>query len=175
METPHADGVTVHSFQIGDNELLLAELVRNETGAEYDEIVLFRHTEKDAEAVLKCGATIEEWTSIQPIDPKYDYRSNGQTKVLVVIVAYEVFGVFRLVETEVEGPRFEISKEPLNESYRKRKKKNEAAFRMKLERIPFSKNAARVKGWEGKEIRTMASSTVSSGARSDLYWGIKIE
>jgi len=36
METPPADGVTVHSFQIGDNELLLAELVRNETGAEYE-------------------------------------------------------------------------------------------------------------------------------------------
>ena len=78
---------------------LLVDVVRQEFGVEHDEIVLFRHTKKDSDIVLKYCEDLDDWTACQPIGAKYDYRMDGKTKSLVAIVVHCIYRVFRLGDT----------------------------------------------------------------------------
>lgn len=143
---------------------MLVDLLKENCGVDDEEIVLFRHTKDDVKVVKDCGASIEEWSAIQYVDdPKYDYRQNGKTKILAVIVAEEerdiLYDVYRVGPTEVEGPRYSISSPELVESYRMRNRPNEKAFRVKFTSVPFDSRGCEVIGWRNRGICPVADSS----------------
>lgn len=147
----------------------VVELVSRENGVAHEEIVLFRHANKDVEIVLDCHASLEEWTSVQPTGTRYDYWDEGKTKILVVIVRNRVFGVYRVTGIDAEGPRYSLASKQLIKSFLARNKKDVPARRFALERVDSSATGATVTGWEGKEINPVARSG------GTLFWEIEVD
>jgi hypothetical protein len=60
--------------------------------------MLFRHSNQKVRALIRAGADVEEYTSVQPTNTKYDYLDDGKPpiQILVVIVEDRVRAVFRV-------------------------------------------------------------------------------
>ena len=97
----------------------LVDLVSQETGADFAEMMLLRHSTDSVEKVIACGASVEEWTSIHPTGTKYDFWATGRRRItlVVVIVRDQVFGVYRVVGIEAEGALYTLASETLRRSY----------------------------------------------------------
>ena len=51
----------------------LASLVAKEVGVDPQHVLLLRHSNKSVAALEREGASIEEYTLVQPTDSRYDY------------------------------------------------------------------------------------------------------
>ena len=150
----------------------LVGAVREETGVEFDHIILLRNANWRVDGLRGRGGSMDEWVSIKTKGTKYDYwrEDKPRAELVVVIVrdgAYDcVFGVYRVHGIEAEGTVASLATEPVRENSTK---KNKLARKFRVERISFSGTDARITGWGGKEICGVA--------RSDgtLFWEIKVD
>src|SRR4051812_45875293 len=94
----------------------LIDVVKQETGADFDEMALLRHFDS-IDRLIELGGTVEEFTNLQPKDTKWDFWRDGKPpiRVLVVIVHDHVFGIFRVREVEAEGAFYALASAPLRQ------------------------------------------------------------
>jgi hypothetical protein len=148
----------------------LVDLVSQETGADFAQIMLLRHSTDAVDKLDACGGSVEEWTSIQPPGSKYDYWADGkpQIHVVVVIVRDRVYGVYRVLGVEAEGTRYSLASKALRQSYIERGREDGPARRFTIERIPCTAVDAQITGWKGKEINPVSRCHVK------LFWEIEV-
>ena len=115
--------------------------------------MLLRHSTGSVQKLLSCGATIEEYTAIQPNGTYYDYRlpNKPEVQVVVVVVDEKVYGVFRITGIEAEGTNYSLASPEYREFDRIRKKPELSARRYSLERIPSVVDGQPVTGWERRQ------------------------
>jgi len=59
----------------------LVDLIRKESSAEFDQIMLLRHSNDNIDKLIARGGSVEEYTFIQPIDSDYDYWTRGKPRI----------------------------------------------------------------------------------------------
>lgn len=128
----------------------LAALVATEQQVSPHAIMLLRHASGSAERLRRHGATLEEYTALQPIDSKYDYHRTGseQIAIVVVIVGDRVFGVFRVAGVDAAGTNFTLA----SAAYLSfdAGSREVASRRFLLERLPSVAAGLGVRGWESR-------------------------
>lgn len=150
----------------------LVDLVRRETGAQYSEIMLLRHSNDSISKLLACGATVEEYTAMQPTGSKWDFWAEGKLPidVVAVIVEKSLYGVFRILGVEAVGTTFSISSSAHRRFDIERGKSERPARRFSLQRVPTPADSLAVTGWERKEISPVLRSKNPDG----LFWKIEV-
>ena len=128
----------------------LTELVASETGLPVEALMLLRHSNDSTRFLFECGASVEEYTAIQPVGSKYDYFRDPlhPVRAVIVIVNDHVYAVFRVTGIARSGPNFEVASPPYIEFDRRRNKPSRNCHYFRLEQIPVSAVARRVIGWE---------------------------
>ena len=110
--------------------------------------MFLRHGNDSIAALRQNGATVEEFTAIQPIGSKYDYFNPKKERVHVVVVLVEdqVYGVFRVLRVEAEGTNHSLGSEP----YRRfdSNKRTRSCRRFSLQRLSSISTGLPVRGWE---------------------------
>jgi len=83
----------------------LGTLIANEANVQPEEVMLLRHGNTQVRLLEQYGATIEEYTLIQPTDSKYDFWADGrpQINVVVVVVDDHVNIVYRILGFRDDG------------------------------------------------------------------------
>lgn len=83
----------------------LARLIADETNSQLDQIMLLRHSNSKTKGLLQAGATIEEYTLVQPTNSKYDFLADGKPpiQVVVAIVNERVHAVYKIAGVERVG------------------------------------------------------------------------
>ncbi|MCV2366439.1 HNH endonuclease [Paucibacter sp. DJ1R-11] len=132
----------------------LAALISSENGVAKDAILLLRHGNDSVAALRKCGATVEEYTALQPIESKYDYWHPKRPRIsfVCVIVDDKVYGVFKVTGVQAEGSSKDLaSAEYLAFDSGKSKR---LCRRFALHEVPSLAVGQRVSGWERGRTRT---------------------
>ena len=135
----------------------LAELVSREAGCSLAQIMLLRHSNESVAHIRRCGATVEEYTAIQPVGSKYDFFHPDfpPVSVLVVIAEDRVYGVYRVLGVEARGrygelgseayKRFDLERQP-----DERKRAKLTCHRFTLQPLASTAIGLPVTGWEGR-------------------------
>lgn len=131
----------------------LATAVASVAGVSSNDVMLLRHSSNTVAQLLRAGATIAEYTEVQPIGSKYDYldEEQGAVSVVVVIVNDRVHGIFRVLGVQREGTTYSLTSAAHRHFDEKRGKKERPARRYRLEAIPTDLVGAAVHGWESRE------------------------
>lgn len=132
--------------------MLLNDLVASETKIPVAALMLLRHSNDSTRFLRACGASIEEYTAIQPVGSKYDYfrDSSARVEAVVVIVEDKVYGVFRVVGVVRSGSSYDIASPEYVEFDRRRAKAARQCHYFHLEQVPTSATGRQVHGWEGR-------------------------
>ena len=148
----------------------LAELVMLETQAPLPTIMLLRHSDKSIKPLRRCGATVEEYTSIQPIGTKFDYfRNKPNILVVVVIVEDHVFGVYRIVGIEAEGTNYSLASDAFKRFDETRNKRKIQCRKFCLEPIISISVGLPVHGWEKRWISAVQRNEDSFFNEIEVY------
>ena len=83
----------------------LAALVAKEVGVDPQNVMLLRHSNSRVAALLREGASIEEFTLVQPIDSRYDFLASGRIpiRIVIAIVNDHVHAIYRIDGVEDEN------------------------------------------------------------------------
>ena len=127
----------------------LAKLISRETNVSLENIMLLRHGIAKTQALLKYGATIEEYTLVQPENSMYDFIAKNKTpiQIVVAIVDDKVYAVYRIYGVE----RFGTTRTLVSKNFCKfdielgYKEKPAKLFRS--EKIESSSTGKFVRGW----------------------------
>ncbi len=114
--------------------------------------MLLRHSNESTRLLSECGASIEEYTAIQPVGTKYDYFRDPEhpMKAVIVIVEDHVYAVFRVAGVLRSGTNFEVASPEYAEFDRRRDKASRNCHYFRLEQIPVSAVGRCIHGWEGR-------------------------
>ncbi len=149
----------------------LVELVSKETSEDFTQIMLLRHSNDDMKKLKARGVSVEEYTSIQPTDSKYDYWAQDRPRIRVVVVIVDdcVSGVYRVRGVEREGNISSLSSNALQQFNKVRGRKDRRGRRFKMAQTPCAAINVKVTGWEGRQRIPVA--------RSDkkLFFAIEVE
>lgn len=134
----------------------LADTVSQDTGVPTHQILLLRHASENVRALLRFGGTIEEYTALQPVDSRYDFLSEkqGPVRVVVVIVQDRIYDVFEVRGVEGEGTTYQLASAARREFDLARAREDRQAKQFDL--VPLTSRAIghSVRGWEGGRTRT---------------------
>ena len=83
----------------------LASLVAKEVGVDPQHVLLLRHSNKSVAALEREGASIEEYTLVQPTDSRYDYFAERYPRIgcVVVVVHDHVHSVYHVQGVAAQG------------------------------------------------------------------------
>ncbi len=85
----------------------LASTIAAELGIDPQSLLLLRHGNRKTAALRKAGASIEEYTLVQPTDSKYDFSvsriNEPPLQAVAVIVDDKVHAVYKIVGVEKVG------------------------------------------------------------------------
>lgn len=158
----------------------LVDLIRQETGAEFSQIMLLRHGNDKVEKLEKLGGTIEEYTHTQPTGSSYDFLASNKAAIhyVVVIVRDEVYGLYHVEGIEVEGTHGAVATKPylafLRKVHKLRAQVNDLpARRFNLKQIHSAAIGANVTGWKGRNA--VARSEQQDGSAGKNFWNAEIE
>lgn len=128
----------------------LTELVASEANLPIESLMLLRHSNESTRFLIDCGASIEEYTAIQPRGSKYDYFRDLEHPIRAVIVIVEdhVYGVFQVAGIVRSGTNFEVASPEYVKFDRGRDKASRDCHYFRLEQIPLSAVGRRIRGWE---------------------------
>ena len=128
----------------------LVEVVSHETGITAEKIVLLRHSTDSVRVLRKCGATVEEYTALQPVGTKYDFYRNpaNLNQIVVAIVEDHVYGVFKINGIARTGSNYDLASVEYILFDKSREKPPRHCHYFNLEAIPTSVIGQRVSGWE---------------------------
>lgn len=132
----------------------LAELIRQETGVDSAQTMFLRHTNSSLMLLRQQGASVEEYTALQPIGSRFDFLRGGTTptSLVVVICNDKVFGVYRLDGVDATGLTDQICTPEYRAFQQARGKPSRMSRRFRLLPLPSGSIGAKVSGWEGREI-----------------------
>ncbi len=163
----------------------LASLICREHKVSPEEIMLLRHANVSVALLRRFGASMEEYTAIQPIDSRYDYwrASQPQVTVVVVIVEDHVQGVYRVVGVEGEGTNYSLGSDAYKrfESDRANPAPVLLCRKFQLQRLASVSTGLRVRGWEGRTRTPVQRSAdtffaeIEVGPTDDADMGMEVE
>jgi len=149
----------------------LAELINQETGVNFEHIMLLRHFNR-IHTLIQLGGTVEEFTSLQLAGTKWDFWRDGrpQIEVVVVIVHDVVYGVYRILGVEAEGTLDDLAGEAHQDFLIEGEDWREdlQVRRFSMERIPSVATNRPITGWKGREISALLRSD------GNLFWEIEV-
>lgn len=80
-------------------EMNIASYFASQTGVEPQHLMLLRHSNTKLQALARAGASIEEFTLLQPTNSRYDYYAEGRDPIrcVVVIANDHVEAIYRIL------------------------------------------------------------------------------
>lgn len=133
----------------------LAAAASEDAGVPVEQVLLLRHSSKNIRALLRAGASVEEYTALQPTGSKYDFLDEGYgpARVVVVVVHDIVYDVYALAGVESEGTTYSMASPALHQFDLERGRQDRLARRFRLVSLPSRVVGQPVRGWEGR-VRT---------------------
>ena len=128
----------------------LGDTIAHELQVEPNEVFLLRHGNSKVDALLAAGATIEEYTCVQPIESRYNYLADGKPaiRVIVVIVKDHVYAAYWLKRADnTIGTTWSLTSRAFQKFDEKLGYKEKAARRFILEEAPTKTKKRLVYGW----------------------------
>jgi hypothetical protein len=143
--------------------LNLAQLVTQEVQVPVEAIMFLRHGNDKIALLRRHGVTIEEYTRVQPIGSKYDYFNPAEPRIAIVVVVAEdrIYGVYRVVGVEEEGPTYSVATEAYKNFDMEQDIPERECRRFNLSPIVSVCIGLPVRGWEGRAIATVQRSNHS--------------
>ena len=134
----------------------LIDLVIKETGELRQSIMILRHSPSDIKTIEKHGVSVEEFTYLQEFGDRYDFFNPKYPKVniVVVIVGYQVYEVFRVLQVDDEGKLYALASEEYKKYENNRKNSSELGKHYrKFNIIPLASisKGLTVRGYVGRE------------------------
>ncbi len=131
----------------------LVQLIKEESGSDFSEIMLLRHSNDMLDQLARHDGSLEEYTFIQPINSRYDYWKRGRPQIstVVVIVRNEVSNVYRVLGIEQEGTTHSLASDAHRNFELSRQKGERPARRFKMVGIPSVSIGRPVIGWARRE------------------------
>lgn len=141
----------------------LAKLASLETGLPISSIMLLRHSNESVAVLTNCGASIQEYTAIQPVGSKYDFHRDPARSIsaVIVVVNDEVNALYKVVGVESSGTNYELATPQYAQFDRMRMKQPRHCHKFKLVPLPFSALGMPVRGWEHRTRTPVQRSTDS--------------
>jgi hypothetical protein len=128
----------------------LADLVATEAEISASRVAFIRHSIDSKQDLDKFGATIEEYTAVQPVRSKYDFTHPDKPPVSVVVVVIKdtVHAVYRLLGIHSTGPSTEIASPEYIRFDEARGKAPRYCHKFQLADLHSRVTGFRVTGWE---------------------------
>ena len=136
----------------------LAATVANEANVSTSEVMLLRHTNDTVAKLRKLKLSIEEYSSAQPSNGKYDYLRDGdepKISIVVLIADDQVHGVYRVAGIVAQGASDQILTSAEQLIHQKPKY---PCKRFNLNRIASTCVGLAVIGWKNRERSTVQRS-----------------
>lgn len=116
--------------------------------------MLLRHASKKIKNLLACGASVDEYTAIQPPDSKYDFwhRNKRKAQLVVVIVYDRVYGVFEISGESRVSKEFSIASPEYVRFKNKTKDPERDVKKFHLSRIHSRAENSTISGWESRSL-----------------------
>lgn len=139
----------------------LADLIQQEQdGLARDRILFLRHATYEVEHLESCGAALQEYTAVQPIGGRFDFRPAGKPaiEVVVAIVRDRVHAVYRVTGVLAEGVATDICSPEYRTFERTRREskglppRTTPCRKYSLAALQSGATGTEVTGWSGKEI-----------------------
>lgn len=132
----------------------LGELVAAETGIPVQSLMLLRHSNESIRALRTYGASVEEYTAIQPPGAIYDYLRDPDAPIsaVVVIVDDRVYGVYRIAGILRTGLSPNIASPAYAAFEQRNQQPPTRRHYFDLRALPSSTNGQVISGWRGREI-----------------------
>jgi hypothetical protein len=131
----------------------LGEFVARETGVGVENVMLLRHSQRNVDYLLARGVTVRDYTIVQPIEQKYDYRDPRKPRIdiVVVIVENQVHSVHQVLGVEKEGTAYALNVPALTQHDKETGKKDRPARKFKLSLYPSAAIDHAITGWERRQ------------------------
>lgn len=91
----------------------LATFIANEQQIDPQAVLLLRHGKGKTDALRRAGASLDEYSLVQPTNTRYDYLATDRPPIrcVVVIVDDHVQMVYRIEGIEAEGTTYSLTSE----------------------------------------------------------------
>ncbi len=138
----------------------LVEKICSEIGVSRKRLMLLRHSSGRIERLRRFGGSVEEYTAIQPVGSKYDFKDHPpqRSEVVAVIVEDKLYGVFRVQGIAEEGTTRTLGSAGYRAFELHIKKPERKALRYDLVRVHTTMDKLRLTGWEKRERTTVQRS-----------------
>ncbi|MGH8122790.1 MAG: HNH endonuclease [Rudaea sp.] len=131
----------------------LAEFVAREVGVSTDNIMLLRHSSSGVEHLKTLGVTVQDYTIVQPIGSRYDYRDPRRVRIdiVAVLVDNQVHAVYRILGVEKEGTTYSLNVPALTLDDKKKSRSDRPARRFRIVEIKSAATGKTITGWERRQ------------------------
>lgn len=131
----------------------LAAIVAKEQGVDPGAIMLLRHASDTIRQLRELGGTVEDYTVVQPLDSKYDYRHSRKppVEVVVVIVDDRVEALYRIDGVERLGTNFELETPAMRILNQSRGRPERKARRYAMTPLRSAVLGLPVRGWKDRQ------------------------
>lgn len=150
-------GARVHytqSTRSGVHMVKLGEFVARKFNVPIEKVMLLRHSNVRIKQIKERGATVKQYTQVQPMDTKYDYFRKGHEKIelVVVLVDDKVDAIFRVKGIEKQGTNYSLNSPELVEADQRGRRKERKSRLFSLEEIHDDSLLGRqTQGWERRQ------------------------
>lgn len=135
-------------------------LLQEQEGLKKDRILFLRHATSEVELLEACGATLQEFTAIQPTSGRFDFQPAGRPaiEVVVAIVRDRVHAVYRITGVLEKGLSIDICSPEYKAFEKSRKTSNgkpkpvRECRKYSLVVVQSGATGAQIEGWAGREI-----------------------
>lgn len=128
----------------------LAELASKETGIPVDAIMLLRHSNESVEQLTQCGATVSEYSAIQPVGSRYDFYRDLKLPIqaVIVVVNDKVFAIYKVAGIVASGTNYDLATPQYARFDAMRNKLPLSCHKFELVPLKFSVLGCPVRGWD---------------------------
>lgn len=127
----------------------LGHLVACEADLQPHEVMLLRHSNSEVHRLRGFGASLDDYTLIQPMNSRYDFLADGKPpiQVVVVIVDDTVYSVLKITGIRRVGTTLSLGSSEFRRFVSAVHGKALPARQFSSEEIPSSALKRRIRGW----------------------------
>ena len=149
----------------------LADLIKTETGEDYEGIMFLRHSNGRTDRCNSYGVSLDELTALKSTRDQYDYwkYETGRINIVVAVVRDRVHAVYKIVGIKhASGMLFSLASDGYAKLLCDTDEPDRPARVYEIKKVASRAIGAVVTGWEGRER------TAACRSKSTFYFNLAV-